>query len=86
VSHAAAGRTCAHAYTWMRACMCACKPIRAFTCAHPSICTLWSHTVTCHTRWRVIRGDVSHGDVSHGESGGTGGLETWILINIVYHE
>ena len=96
VSHAAAGRTCAHAYTWMRACMCACKPIRAFTCAHPSICTLWSHTVTCHTRWRVIRGDVSHGDVSHGdvshgdvshgESEGTGGLETWILINIVYHE
>ena len=86
VSHAAAGRTCAHAYTWMRAWMCACKPIRAFTCAHPSICTLWSHTVTCHTRWRVIRGDVSHGDVSHGESGGTGGLETWILINIVYHE
>ena len=65
VSHAAAGRTCAHAYTWMRACMCACKPIRAFTCAHPSICTLWSHTVTCHTRWRVKRGDVSHTVTCH---------------------
>jgi hypothetical protein len=42
-----AGCTCAHAYTWMRVWMCACKPIRAFTCAHPSICTHCVHMCVC---------------------------------------
>jgi hypothetical protein len=56
-----AGRTCIHAYTWMRACMCVREPIHAFACAHPSICTHCIYTHACIYTHSQIRAKLRGG-------------------------